>query len=133
MYYTSRALVPWAPPRRQRPDLQAHPHDPISRIRFLVARIRQRSSDNRFRRSDFKVAFLSAPFIFQENCRMKIEHVHFPSVFSKPRIRVSEGHFYCVYTIRFSERTKTVCFKSDLVNGSYECQNVLEKRTCSLI
>ena len=26
---------------------------------------------------------LSAPFIFQEECRMKIEHVPFPSVFFK--------------------------------------------------
>ena len=26
---------------------------------------------------------LSAPFIFQEQCRMKIEHVVFPSVFFK--------------------------------------------------
>ena len=36
---------------------------------------------------------LSAPFIFQEECRMKIEHVLFPSVFSNLRIRMSEGHF----------------------------------------
>ena len=49
---------------------------------------------------------LSAPIIFQEECRMKIELVLFPSVFSKLRIRVSEGHFQCVHTIRFSEPTK---------------------------
>ena len=36
---------------------------------------------------------LLAPFIFQEECRMKIEHVLFPSDFSKLRIRVLEGHF----------------------------------------
>ena len=36
---------------------------------------------------------LSPPFIFQEECRMKIEHVLFPSVFSNLRIRLSEGHF----------------------------------------
>ena len=36
---------------------------------------------------------LSLPFIFHEECRMKIEHVLFSSVFSKLRIRVSEGHF----------------------------------------
>ena len=36
---------------------------------------------------------LSAPFIFQEECRMKIEHVLFRSVFSNLQIRVSEGHF----------------------------------------
>ena len=36
---------------------------------------------------------LSTPFIFHE-CRMKIEHVLFPSVFfSKLRIRESEGSF----------------------------------------
>ena len=42
---------------------------------------------------------LSAPFIFQDECRMKIEHVLFPSFFSKLRIHVSEGHFQCVHTI----------------------------------
>ena len=46
-----------------------------------------------FRRSDFKVPFLLAPFIFQEECRMKIEHVLFPSLVSELQIRVSEGHF----------------------------------------
>ena len=45
----------------------------------------------------------SVPFIFQEECRMKIEHVLFPSVFSKLRVSVLEGHFQCVHTIRFSE------------------------------
>ena len=34
---------------------------------------------------------LSAPFIFQEECRMKVEHVLFLSVSSKLRIRVLEG------------------------------------------
>ena len=48
----------------------------------------------------------SVPFIFQEECRMKIEDVLFPSVFSKLQIRVSEGHFYCVHMIRCSELTK---------------------------
>ena len=39
---------------------------------------------------------LPASFIFQEECRMKIEYVLFPSVFfSKLRIRVSESHFQC--------------------------------------
>ena len=49
---------------------------------------------------------LSAAFIFQEECRMKIEHVLFLFVFSKLRIRVSEGHFQRVHTIRLSEPTK---------------------------
>ena len=60
---------------------------------------------------------LSAPFIFQEECRMKIEHVPFPSIFSKLRIRVSKGHFQCVHTIRFSEPTKIGSLKTDRVNG----------------
>ena len=49
---------------------------------------------------------LSAHFIFQEDCRMKIEHVLFPSILSTLWIRVSEGHIQCVHTIRFSEPTK---------------------------
>ena len=48
---------------------------------------------------------------------MKIEHVLFPSVFSKLRIRVSEGHFQRVYMIRFSERTKIGSLETDRVNG----------------
>ena len=50
-----------------------------------------------FTRSDFKLLSLSASFIFQEEYWIKIENVLFPSVFSKLRIRVSEGHFYCVH------------------------------------
>ena len=50
---------------------------------------------------------LSAPFIFQEECRMKIERVLFPSAFSNLRIRVSEGHFQCVHAILFSEPKKS--------------------------
>ena len=52
---------------------------------------------------------------------MKIEHVLFPSVFSKLRIRVSEGHFQCLHTIRFSEPTKIGSLKTDRVNGLYMC------------
>ena len=48
---------------------------------------------------------------------MKIEHVLFPSVFSKLQIRVSEGHFQCVNTIRFLEPTKIGSLKTDCVNG----------------
>ena len=36
---------------------------------------------------------LLVPFIFQGECRMKIEHVVFPSVSSKLRICLMEGHF----------------------------------------
>ena len=60
---------------------------------------------------------LSAPFVFQKECRMRKEHVLFPSVFSKLRIRVLEGHFQCVQTIRFSEPTKIGSLKMDRVNG----------------
>ena len=60
---------------------------------------------------------LSAPFIFQEECRMKVEHVVLPSVFSKLQIHVSEGHFQCVHTTRFSEPTKIGSLKMDRVNG----------------
>ena len=60
---------------------------------------------------------LSAPFVFQEECRMKIEHVLFPSVSSNLRIHVLEGHFQCVHTIRFSEPTKIGSLKTDRVNG----------------
>ena len=40
-----------------------------------------------------------------------------PFFFSKLRILVSEGYFYCVHTIRFSEPTKIGFLKSDRVNG----------------
>ena len=48
---------------------------------------------------------------------MKIEHVLFPSVFSKLRIRLMEGHFLYVHTICFSEPTKIGSLKTDRVNG----------------
>ena len=67
---------------------------------------------------------LSAPFIFQEECRMKIEYVLFPSVFSKLLIRVSEGHFQCVHMILFSEPTKIGSLKMDRVNGPLQCVNL---------
>ena len=48
---------------------------------------------------------------------MTIEHVLFPSTFSKLRICVSEGHFYPVHTIRFSEPTKIGFLKLDSVRA----------------
>ena len=36
---------------------------------------------------------LSVSFTFQGECRMKIEHVLFPSVFPKLWVRLMEGHF----------------------------------------
>ena len=42
---------------------------------------------------------LSAHFIFQDECRMKIGHFLFPFVLSELRIRVLEGHCQCVRMI----------------------------------
>ena len=78
-----------------------------------------------FRWSGCKVPFLSVPFIFQEECRMKIEHIRFPSVFSKLWIRVSEVHFYCVHTMIFGTN-KIGFLKSDRVNWAKD-------RSCSRI
>ena len=102
--------------RFQSGNAKAGSHDPILRIRFLVPKIGSRRSDcpiSRFRFCGENVVMsfvvcsddpifgtnkessmdnlqnLSAPFIFQEECRMKIEHFLFPSVFSNLRIRVS--------------------------------------------
>ena len=69
---------------------------------------------------------LSAAFIFQEECRMKIEHVLFPSVFSKLG-SVSEGHFQCVHTIRFSEPTKIGSVRTDCVNGPLRLGSLTRK------
>ena len=85
-------------------------HDPMFRTNKESSIWRQ--NDHRYIMQN-----LSAPFIFQEKCRMKIEHVLFPFVFSKLRICVSEGHFQCVHTIRFSEPTKVGSLKTDRVNG----------------
>ena len=84
-------------------------HDPIFRT----------NKDSLWRQNDHRdiVQNLSAPFIFQEECRMKIEHVLFPSVSSKLRICVSEGDLQCVHTIRCSEPTKIESLKTDRVNG----------------
>ena len=60
---------------------------------------------------------LSALFIFQEESRMKIENVLFPSVFSKLLIPVSEGHFQCVHMTQFLEPTKIGSLKMDRANG----------------
>ena len=68
---------------------------------------------------------LWAPFIFQEECRMKIEHVLFPFVFFfKITHGMLEGHFQCIHTIRFSEPTKIRSLKTDCVNGYLESQHL---------
>ena len=85
-------------------------HDPIFRTNKESSIWRQNDHRNIMQN-------LSAPFIFQEECRMKIEHILFPSVFSNLRIRVSEGHFQCVHTIGFSEPTKIGSSRTDRVNG----------------
>ena len=97
--------------------------DPISRFRFCgenlgrsfvvcshdpISRTNKESSTWRQNNHGDIMQNLSGPFIFQEECRMKIEHVLFPSVFPKLRIRVSEGNFQCVHTIRFSKLTTSV-------------------------
>ena len=84
--------------------------DPIFRINKESSVLRQ--NDHRHVMQN-----LWAPFILQEECRVKTEHVLFLSVFSKLRIRVSEGHFHCVHTVRFSEPTKIGSLKTDRVNG----------------
>ena len=94
-------------------SLKARSHDPISRILFLVTNNGRKA----FKRSDFKVPFLSAPFICQEEYQIRIEYVLFLSVFSALRIRVSEGHLCCVYMIQFSEATKIGSLKPESVNG----------------
>ena len=94
--------------------------DPFLRIRFLVPKTGSRRSDgptSRFRfcgenvGRSFVVCSHDPSFrtnkessiwrqndqciicIFQGECRMKTEHVLFPSVFSKLQIRLMEGHF----------------------------------------
>ena len=86
-----------------------------------IFRINKKSS--LWRQNDHKdiMQTLSAPFIFQKECRMKIERVIFSSVFSELRIPVSKGHFQCVRTIRFSELTKIGSLKNDRVNRPLIC------------
>ena len=59
----------------------------------LIFRTNKKSSIRRKNYHRDIMQNLSAPFIFQEECRKKIEHVLLPSVFLKLMIRVSEGHF----------------------------------------
>ena len=71
-------------------------NSPISRFRFCVKNVGRSSVvcshhpifradkiSSIWRQNDHRdiMQNLSAPFIFQEECRMKIEHVLFPSVF----------------------------------------------------
>ena len=97
--------------------------DPISRFRFCGENVgrsfvvfsqdpnfRTNKESSIWRRNDRRDVRqnLSARFIFQGKCRMKIEHVLFPSFFFQNliRIRVSKRQFQCVHTIRFSDPTK---------------------------
>ena len=57
-------------------------HDPFFRINKESSIWRQNDHAN-----------LPVPFIFQGECRMKIEHALFPSVFSKLGIPLMEGRF----------------------------------------
>ena len=73
---------------------------------------------------------LLAPFLFQEECRVKIAHEHSVSIwgffFQNLWIRVSDGHFYCIHTftrvhvIRFWNQ-QIESLKSDGVNGPTIC------------
>ena len=119
---------------------------PISRFRFCGENVgrsflvcshdptcRTDKKSSIWRQSDHQdiMQNLSAPFIFQEECRMKIEHVLFPSVFSNLQTRVSEGLFQCVHTIRFSEPTKIGTLKMDRVNGPLQilrCFHAFERK-----
>ena len=111
---------------------QAFREGPISRFRFCGENVgrsfvvcshdptfRTNKESSLWRQNDDRAIMqnLSASFIFQEDCRMKIEHLLLPSVFSKLWIRVSESHFQCVHTIRFSETTKIESLKTGRMNG----------------
>ena len=91
---------------------EGHSHYPI---------LRTHKESSIWRQNDHRdiMQNLSAPFIFQEECRMNENRACsiFIRFFSKLRIRVSEGHFRCVHTIRFSEPTKIGSLKTDRVNG----------------
>ena len=54
---------------------------PFTQSDFKYPTLGSKKWTQAFRRSDFTVLFYSAPFIFQEERRMKIEHVLFPSTF----------------------------------------------------
>ena len=56
-------------------------HDPIFRFN---------KESSIWRQNDHTYTMQNLSFIFQEACRVKIEHVLFPYVFSKLRIHVSE-------------------------------------------
>ena len=107
--FSSQTCILHIPYKSER--LKARSHDPFLRIRFLVPKTESRRSDGliskfRFCGEDVGKSFvvcshdpffrtnkdlqfgaktivrnLSAPFIFQGECRMKIEHVLFPSAF----------------------------------------------------
>ena len=132
---TTLLLIPKA---RTGGYLKACSQDLILRIRFLVPKIGSRRSYGPMSRFRFCGKNVGRSFvvcsqdpIFRTNKEssiwrqndhrdimqiLKIEHVLFPSVFAKLRIRMSEGHFQCVHAIRFSEPTKI----GSLKNGTCE-------------
>ena len=97
-------------------------HDPI---------FRPNKESSIWRQNDHRDTMqnLSAPFIFPEECRMKISMFYFHPFFSELGIRVLEGHFQGVHTIRFSEPTKVGCLKTDRVNGPIDVVKVLIQTT----
>ena len=124
--------------------LKAHSHDPILRIRFLVPKIGSRCSDgplSRFcfcgenvgrslvvirfselteclqlapKRSQDVIQNLSAPFILQEECWMKIAHALFPFRFFQNYGSMCRKVIFNVFT---TEQTKIGSLKADRVNG----------------
>ena len=94
--------------------------DPFLRIRFLVPRTGSRRSGVQELTKNLQFGAktimqnLLVPFIFQGECRMKIEHVIFPSAFFKATDPFDGRSFLCVQAIRFSEQTKIGSLKTDL-------------------
>ena len=60
---------------------------------------------------------LTTLFMFQEECRMKIEHVLFYPFFRLTDPCVGRSFSFPVHMIRFSEPTKIGSLKTDHVNG----------------
>ena len=107
--------------QRSSRSCKARSHYPFLRIRFLVLKTGSKRSDGPISRLRFCGENVGRSFVvcshgsffrtnkessiwrqndhakfvgaFQGECQMKIEHVLFPSVFSKLLIRLMEGHF----------------------------------------
>ena len=111
-----------------------HSDGPISRLRFCGENVgrsfvvcsqdpisRTNKESLIWRQNDHRdiMQNLLAPFIFQEKCRMKIEHVLFPSVFFKITDPcVGRSFSMCLHDPTFgTNRNRILKLKMDLVNG----------------